>query len=176
MIQESVAEAVATILKVKLTADPSRRSSDRYTDNIEARALYLQACHMQRTRTYSGLVKSIEYFQKALNLDRRFAEAFAEMAYSYAALGSFYYVRPNEVMPKARDAVLRAMELEPTLSRAHSVLAYIHWAYDWDWQDAEREYKKALALGPGDALAQLRYGGYLLQQTVGGSHGAPEKG
>ena len=163
-VQQDVAEAVVSTLKVKLAAGRGQRFSTRYTDNIEAQTLYLQACHMQRRRSRDGFTKSIEYFQKCVTLDPRFALAFADMAYSYAALGTFHFLRPTEVMPKAKDAVLRALELQPELSRAHSVLAYIRWAYDWEWQEAEGEYKRAISLGPGEANAHLFYGGYLLQQ------------
>jgi Tfp pilus assembly protein PilF len=67
-------------------------------------------------------------------------------------------------MPTAKDAVLKAMELQPELSRAHSVLAFIRWAYDWEWQEAGGEYKRAISLAPGDADTHLFHGAYLLQQ------------
>jgi TolB-like protein/DNA-binding winged helix-turn-helix (wHTH) protein len=162
--QQDVAEAVVSALKVKLAAGPVQRFSPRYSDNVEAQTLYLQARHIGERRTREGFTMSIQYFQKCVALDPRFALAYSEMADSYASMGAFYFLRPSEVMPRAKDAVLKALQLQPELGRAHSVLGYIRWAYDRAWDEAEGEFKRAISAGPGEASAHLSYGAFLLQQ------------
>ena len=79
-------------------------------------------------------------------------------------LGNFNFMPQAEAIPKARKALQKALELDADSSAAHSALSAIYWSYDWNWQESERELKRAIALSPGDATAHHDYGGFLMQQ------------
>jgi tetratricopeptide (TPR) repeat protein len=92
--------------------------------------------------------KSLEYFEKSIALDPRFAPAHAGLADSYVLLGVLYLRRPREVFPKARTFAERALEFDGTLASAHRSMAVIRNLYDWDWKGSEGGFRRALALDP----------------------------
>ena len=87
-------------------------------------------------------------FQQAIEQDPGFARAYAGLADSYSMRSSYNLVAPTEYIPKARAAALRALEIDPDLAEAHTSLASIAENYDWDWQTAEKEYRRAIQLDP----------------------------
>ena len=100
--------------------------------------------------------KGIEYFQQAIAKDPNYAMAYAGLADSYISLGSGFVV-PKEAFPKAKEAALRALEIDDTLAEAHASLGFIKANYDWDWSGGEREFQRAIELNPGDATAHEFY-------------------
>src|SRR5215472_19083080 len=110
------------------------------------------------------LHKSIEAYQQAIQKDSRYALAYAGLASSYALLGQVPYddLPPSEAKPKARDAAEHALQLDPQLAEAHAVLANVAFSYDWNFDSAEREFQRALALGPNDPTPYLWYGHYCI--------------
>jgi tetratricopeptide (TPR) repeat protein len=90
-------------------------------------------------------------------LDPRYAAAYGGVADSYVGFATFRVLVPKDAYLKARAAAAKALELDPELSEAHSALAMVSLYLDWDWTAAEREFKRAIALNPGDATAHLRY-------------------
>jgi tetratricopeptide (TPR) repeat protein len=106
--------------------------------------------------------KAIECFRHALDLDPLYAPAYAGIADSYFYLGySFGRMDPNDAMPTARAAALRALELEPHLADAHCSLANVQFLYDWELAAAEASFKRALALSPSCTFAHVNYSGML---------------
>ena len=91
--------------------------------------------------------------------DPNFAPAYAGLALSYAGLGRFYD-EPHKVMPLARQAALKALSLDPTLSEAYTALATVKLQYDWDWDGAEQDVKKAIQLNHSSADAHDLYSAY----------------
>jgi DNA-binding winged helix-turn-helix (wHTH) protein/tetratricopeptide (TPR) repeat protein len=158
--QEEISREVSEQLRLKLTTEERRRFAKRYTENTEAYHLYLKGRYFWSKYTKEGVVRSIEYYQQAIDTDPVYALAYAGLAEAYYAL-STTHLPPREAMPKARAAAMKALEIDATLSEAHSTLGMIGMLYDWDWVEAERAYQRAIEFGPGNAMAHQRYGMYL---------------
>ena len=155
-VQDEISRAIVNTLQLKL-ANQARRPGPS-SANVEAYDLYLQGrYHWSRWRT-EGAERAIEYFQQAIRKDPNYAAAYSGLADSYAWMGFFGALPPNEAMPKARQAALKALALDDSLAAAHTSLAYVHSLYDFDWPGAEREFKRALQLNAGDADAHFGYG------------------
>ena len=120
----------------------------RFTGNVEAYHLYLKGRFYWAKRTEDGLVKSIQYFRQALECDPTYALAYAGLADGYIPQGYYGYLAPTEAFPRAREAAARALEIDPDLSEARSVIAMIKGSYDWDLAGAEREARAAIARSP----------------------------
>ncbi|HZI62878.1 MAG TPA: protein kinase, partial [Pyrinomonadaceae bacterium] len=130
------------------------------TDNIEAYHSYLKGRYCWNKRTDEDVKKSIEYFNRAIEADPNYAIAYVGLADAYLVLGGFGIatLAPKEAYPKAREAAERALELDETLAEAHASLGYCLANYDWNWSRAEREFRRALELKPGDPVAHHWYG------------------
>jgi TolB-like protein/Flp pilus assembly protein TadD len=160
-VQDSISERVAGLLAVKLTGEERERLAKSHTDNTDAYQLYLMGRYHVNRMTDDGLLKSLEYFQQAIGKDPNFALAHAGMAGAYNALGGFNVRPPKEVYPKARSAVLTALNLDPMLAQAHTELAMLNLTFDWDWAASEREFKRAIEINPSDSDAHYFYSFYL---------------
>jgi DNA-binding winged helix-turn-helix (wHTH) protein/TolB-like protein/Flp pilus assembly protein TadD len=160
-VQDSISERVAGVLALKLTGEEKGQLAKHDTDNTEAYQLYLIGRYHLNRLTDDGFLKSLEYFQQAIEKDSNFAVAYTGMAESYNALGDFNVLRPQEVYPKARMAAMKALDLDDMLAEAHTALAVVKVNYDWDWSGAEREFKRAIELNPSDSEAHEEYGFYL---------------
>ncbi len=155
-VQDEISRAIVSTLQLKL-GNQARRSGPS-SANVEAYDLYLQGrYHWSRWRT-EGAERAIEYFQQAIRKDPNYAAAYSGLADSYAWLGFFSAMPPNEAMPKARQAALKALALDDSLAAAHTSLGYVHSLFDFDWPAAEREFKRALQLNAGDSDAHFGYG------------------
>jgi len=161
-IQDEISLAIVDTLKVSLLGEEKSQLTKRYTESIEAYNLYLQGRFFWNKRTEEGLSKAETYFEKAIAADPTFALGYAGLADVYTMLGDYTILPKKEVSPKAREAASKALELDSTLSEAHTSLAWIKMDYDWDWEGAEREFKRAIELNPGYATAHLWYSWMLL--------------
>lgn len=163
-IEEEIAKSISAWLSLKLTDHQENRFAKRYTENPEAYTAYVKGRYYWNKRNEDGMRKAIEQFRLAVELDPTYALAYAGLADTYAILGSAYYdpLPPKADMPKAREAALRALELDDTLAEAHTAMAFVLGWYDWDWDGAERALKRAIELQPRYATAHHRYAWYLL--------------
>jgi len=127
----------------------------------EAHDLYLKGQYFLNKRTIDGFQRAIDYFQRAIAIDPRYARAYAGLADSYALLGPYSGVPQTQFMPKARAAALRALEIDESVPEAHTALALIVQNYDWDWQTAEKEFRRAIELNPNYATAHQWYAEHL---------------
>lgn len=158
-IQEEIARSVSMALQPRLSPDaPASANSSRRTENLEVYDLYLRGRHLWNQLGPKSVQRSIEYFQEALRIDNRYAPAYAGLADAYITLAGSGFVAPREVMPPAREASLRAIELDDRLAEAHASLAKIAAEYDWDEERAELSYRRALRVNPGYANAHHWYG------------------
>ncbi|HET8670970.1 MAG TPA: protein kinase, partial [Candidatus Saccharimonadales bacterium] len=166
-LQSDIARDVASKLRAKLSSADEGRVTRRYTDNTDAYELYLRGRYFAGGKiTEEGLKKSIQYYQQAIEKDPNYALAYVGLAQSYMRLGHVWgFLPPRETFPKAKAAVMKAMEIDETLADAHTALADYHLSYEWDWSGAERESRRAIELDPNDASAHSGYGSYL--QAVG---------
>lgn len=150
-IQREVATTIASLIRTKAdgmdaTNVRSAPSHQRFT--VETYELSLEYRKLRMTATDEGVSRAIQCYEHILSLDPNCATAYAELAYSYLALGL-------DSVPKSRAAALKALELDPTLPEAHLALADFKVAYEKDLTGAEREFNQALALNPSYALAHL---------------------
>ncbi len=175
-LQSEVAQAIAQAVQAKITPEEKRRLSAMPIVNPTAHELYLKGRHFWNQRG-PGLKKAIDFFQRALNEGPNYAPAYAGLADTLALLGFYGYAPPRDVMPKAKEAARKALALDPDLAEAHASLGYVHVMFDWNWDQAVREFQQAFKLsltygparywhsillfGPGrwdDAIAELKLG------------------
>ena len=163
-LQSDVAQAIARAIHATLTPEEKRRLSARPTVNPKAHELYLKGRYFWSQRG-SGLKKSIEFFERALAEEPNYAPAYAGLADSYALLGFYGYAKPADVMPQAKDAARKALALDADLTEAHAALGYVHMMFDWDWEQATKEFQRAIKLNQGYSPA--RYWHSILLFTLG---------
>jgi TolB-like protein/tetratricopeptide (TPR) repeat protein len=149
-VEDRVSMRVTSTLRLKLTEEERRQLAKRATGSTEAYEMYLKGRFYWNKRTPDTLLKSTEYFDKAIALEPNFALAYAGMADSYVLLGSRIYsvLPPGETMPKAKSAAVKALEMDETLAEAHASLGLVKLRYDWDWAGAEQSFKRAIELNP----------------------------
>jgi tetratricopeptide (TPR) repeat protein len=156
-VQQEIATAISGNLRARLTSEEKNRLAKSPATNPEAYQLYLKGRYHANQTTLTELKKAIDYFQQAIEKDPTFAPAHAGIADAYTALGGgWLYLPPTDSFPKAKAAAMKALELDDTLAEAHAALAYAEF-FDWDWQSAEREFKRAIELNPNSALSRARY-------------------
>jgi serine/threonine-protein kinase len=156
-VQEEISREILGKLRLRLTGGVAEQLGKRYTEDSEAYRLYLQGRFYSNKNTRDGLMKGIEFFHRAIALDAEYALAYSGLADAWYGLSSAH-LPPNEAMPKAREAALRALELDDSLADAHASLGLVRAFYEWDWQGAEEAYRRAIALNSGLASSHHRYG------------------
>jgi tetratricopeptide (TPR) repeat protein len=124
----------------------------------EAYELYLKGRYFWGKRTKAGLQQGIANFEQAIRSDANFALAYAGLADSYTLLDDWGKTAPRDCFPKARAAAEKAIALDDSLAEAHVSLAMVRAAYDWDWNGAELEFRRAIVLNPNYATAHQWYG------------------
>jgi len=154
--REIVAEIVSK-LQLKLSGAGEQKLAKKYTDNNEAYQLYLKGRFHLGRRTKDDLLKGIEYFQQAINLDPNFALAYARIAETYNQMPPYGYLSPKEAVPQAKAAARKSLELDPSLAEGHAALANTLAVYEWNWTEAELEFKRAIELDPNSAATYVRY-------------------
>ncbi|HKW36002.1 MAG TPA: tetratricopeptide repeat protein [Candidatus Acidoferrum sp.] len=163
-VQEEVAAAVADRISLALNPSSSKGSGAvaKRTVNPEAYDAYLRGRFYWTNR--GDLHKSIEAYQQAIQKDPQYALAYAGLASSYALLGQVPYddLAPSDAKPRARDAAKRALDLDPELAEAHAVLGNVAFSYDWNFETAEREFQRAIALGPNNPTSHHWFGHYCM--------------
>jgi len=163
-LQSAVAQAIANEIQVNITAEDRQRLQQNRQVNPEALDAYLRGRYSWNRRTEEGMRKAAQYFQQAIARDASYAPAYSGLADSYSVLGSIGIdgMPPNTVMPMAKSAALKALDLDPNLAEAHASLAYVKLSYDWDLPGASQEFSRAMALDPASATAHHWYSYYLM--------------
>ena len=164
-IQDEIATVIADHLQVTLTGRGAEPVVTRPTDSLEAYELYVKGrvCLYQRG---PGILRARECFERAVELDQRYALAWAGLADTRTSQAVYGLLPPDETLPHALEAARRATELGPDLADTHNALAYASWI-NRDWPTAEREFLRALEVNPTHVQARCWYGLYYLQITVG---------
>jgi TolB-like protein/DNA-binding winged helix-turn-helix (wHTH) protein len=153
-LQNELGRAIAQQVQVKLAPPYGGRSTNKYAPNPEAYELYLKGLFSLNQRTFAEIDKSTEYFQRSIEKDPGFAQAYAGLADSYVANA----IRsPHDFFPKAKSAASRALELDDDLAEAHAALGAEKADFEYDWQGAEQEFKRAIQINPNYAEAHFRY-------------------
>ena len=164
VLQKSIARSIAE--QIQATLNPQEQAALAHSKmvNAEAYEAYLKGRYFWNKRTRDGLTKAIEYFNHAVEKNPKYAEAYTGLGDAYALSGDWEYgiLSPQDAFPKAKAAVTKALALDDRLAEAHTSLAFILDLYDWDWELAEKEYKRAIALNHGYATAHHWYAWHLI--------------
>ena len=156
-VQDEIARSVTETLKVKLLGEPDAPMVTRPTENLEAYHLYLKGRHYHSRATGPALERSVECFTQALAIEPGYAQAHAGIASVQALRAVLGFVAPMRAMPLARESADKALAIDESVADAHFALAFVLDYDEWNWTGAEREYRRALELNPGDALARSFY-------------------
>jgi len=162
-LQKKVASAIAEQIRIELTPKEQAALKNAKVVNPEAYEAYLKGRYFWNKRTADGLKRAVDYFDQAIEKDPNYAQAYAGLADSYALLGDWEYgvLAPSEAYPKAKAAAIKALELDNALGEAHTSLAFSLDVFDWDWESAEKEFRRAIELNPGYATAHHWYAWHL---------------
>jgi TolB-like protein/Tfp pilus assembly protein PilF len=161
-IQDEISSEISEKLRLQLSRSEKKRLTRRQTENAEAYRLYLQGRHHWNKWTEEGFYKAIDYFRQAVGIDPKYALAFAGVADSYVLLGWNSYIPAKEAFPAGKAAALTALKLDPNLAEAHASLAVALWLHDWQWEEAQTEFKRSLALSPTYATANHWFAEYTM--------------
>ena len=152
-IQDEIAATIVNTLRATMFADLSEHVPRRYTENIQAYRLYLKGRFAWNKRTQEGVAEAIEYFQQAIAEDPSYAPAYAGLGDSYSLDVDYRAIPVAEAYTRAKQYARKALALDETLPSAHASLAWALFIYDWDWDGAEREFRRAIELNPRYASA-----------------------
>lgn len=147
------------------SASGSKASSDRggeHKPSPEAYEAYRRGRFFWNRRTHDGLRTAVRYFEKAISLDPEYAQAFAGLANAHIILGDHGYVPGRQALEKAKPAVDRSLALDPASAEAWTAQAWVQWVLDWNWQGAEKSFRKSIALDPDYATAHQWLADFLM--------------
>jgi len=148
MVQQGIVTKISSMLRPRASREEMKLQARQSSTNAEALQSYLRGRYYWNKRTAEGLMTSVRYFQEAIEKDPLYALAYAGVADAYEALGEWSVLRPEDAFSRARSAAMKALEIDSALAEAHTCLASVLRNYDWNWQAAEREYRRALELKP----------------------------
>ena len=160
-LQDEISSRIVGALPLQLSDNEQRKLTARWTESAEIYGLYLKARFFLPRIDPEGLRKAISYFRETIALAPEAAPAYAGLA--EACIVGSYFFSPQEMLRQAQQAAAKAVELDSESFEAHVSLGVVKYLYNWDWQDAEREFKSAVRLNPNYASAYGWYGLFLMQ-------------
>jgi TolB-like protein/DNA-binding winged helix-turn-helix (wHTH) protein/Tfp pilus assembly protein PilF len=162
-LQSKVARAIADEIRINLNPQEQAALKNVRVVNPQAYESFLKGRYFWNKRTTDGLKAALAYFDQAIEEDPKYAQAYSGLADTYALLGDWQYaaMTPNEALPKAKAAAIKALELDSALGEAHNSLAFCLDAFDWDFDSAGKEFQRAIELNPGYATAHHWYAWHL---------------
>jgi eukaryotic-like serine/threonine-protein kinase len=167
-VQDEIARTIVGTLRATTFAELSEPARKRYTENVKAYGLYLKGRFAWNKRTHEGVWEGIRYFEQAIAADPNYALAYTGLADSYALHVDYRSVPVAEWFARAKQYARQALDLDESLAEAHASLAWTLFIYDWDWEGAEREFRRAIELEPRYATAHQWFAFLLVSQ---GKHG-----
>ena len=160
-LQSEIAQAIAREIKIKLTPAAAKRLADSGAISPQAHEAYLKGRYFWSKRTEDALQKGIVHFQEAITHEPRYAAAYDGLSDSYVMLACRGVLPARQTFQKARQAVLKALEIDGALGEGYATLAHLR-LHDWDWTNLDADFRRALELNPAHAFAYYWYGEYLL--------------
>lgn len=160
LVEEAAGE-IAAGLRLKQTRSAGPGLAQRHTEDEEAYRLYLKGRYLWNKRTTEDITRAVEYFERAIGLDPRYAHAYVGLADSYNLLRTRAGLAPRAASPRIKVALQKALELDDTLAEAHASMGHLMTTFEWDWEGAEREFRRAIELSPSCATARQWYSIYL---------------
>lgn len=162
-LQEEITRQISEKVRPGLSSQERKQITGSSTANAEAYRYYFVANYYSRVVSPESMRKGVEYMLRAIDLDPSFALGYAGLANAYVGASTIAFA-PEEAMPKARAAALKAIEMDNTLAEAYSALAQVKERFEHDRPGAEKEYRRAIAINPNNSITRGRYSEYLLQQ------------
>jgi TolB-like protein/Tfp pilus assembly protein PilF len=163
-VEDSISEQVTKALMLRLSSEEKERLVKHHTDDSEAYQAYLRGRYYSDKRIPDTLNKAIGYFQQAIDIDPNYALAYCGLAQSYIFASGYNLLSPKEYLPKAEEAILKALQIDDTLAEAHGTLGYYK-LFIWDWSGAEKELRRAIEQNPNSTLHRRWYAIYLRQMA-----------
>jgi tetratricopeptide (TPR) repeat protein len=162
-LQNQVASAIADQIRINLNPREQAALKNVKVVNPQAYESLLKGRYFWNKRTADGLKVALAYFNQAIEEDPKYAQAYSGLADTYALLGDWQYavMTPKEALPKAKAAAIKALELDSALGEAHNSLAFCLDGFDWDFDSAGKEFRRAIELNPGYATAHHWYAWHL---------------
>jgi TolB-like protein/Tfp pilus assembly protein PilF len=156
-VEDEIPKEIVGHLQRELTSASSEATHRAQTANLEAFHLYLKGRHYWNKRTEEALHRAISLFSQAIESDPLYALAHAGLADCYVPLGYWTFLAPEDAFPKAKVAADRALQLDPTIADAHTVLGGVNMCFEWRWQQAETNLRQAIELNPNYLRAHQIY-------------------
>jgi len=161
-LQSDVAQAIAREIKIAITPEEEIRLARARPVNPEAYQLYLKGNFLLEKLSEESFRKAIDNYQQAIEKDPSYAPAYAGLSLGYTALGGWHAsLPPTAVHATAKEAALKALELDDTLAEAHLALGTIKQLFEWDWAEAESAFRRGIELNPSSTMARIKYANYL---------------
>ena len=173
LLQAAITAEVAKQLRPQLSGTERESLRKAGTHDPDAYQLYLKGRYRVAKYTKVDVEAGIEYLRQAIQIDPNYAIAYAELAIAYA-IANDLFMSPQETMPKAREAAKKALELDDSLPEAHSALALVNFGYEYDWKNAEKEFKRAIELAPNNSQVARSSFGWFLTLTGNSEEGIEE--
>ena len=160
-LQNEIATKLASELKGGLDATEAEQLSQKATENAEAQAEYQAGLREWNRRNKEGFDRAIKHFERAIDLDPNYAEPYMGLSNTYALLPIYNIAVPGESMPKSRDLAEKVLELNPKMGSAYTTIAWVQFIYDYEWENAEKNFKKGINLNQNNATGYQWYGVFL---------------
>jgi TolB-like protein/DNA-binding winged helix-turn-helix (wHTH) protein/Tfp pilus assembly protein PilF len=162
-LQNQVARAIADQIRINLNPQEQAALKTVRVVNPQAYESFLKGRYFWNKRTADGLKVALAYFNQAIDEDPAYAQSYSGLADTYALLGDWQYavMTPKEALPRAKAAATKALELDSALGEAHNSLAFCLDGFDWDFDSAGKEFRRAIELNPGYATAHHWYAWHL---------------
>ncbi len=161
-IQTEITRKIVDSLQAELSRDEEERIARQPTDELAAYRLYLKGRVQLERRSENGLLRAEGYFKEAIREDPKYALAYTGLADSQTLLAGYYLRPPRNVVPKGKEAIRKALEIDPDLGEARASRGLMLYIYDWEFDEAGTQFERALKLSPNYATAHHWYGLYFL--------------
>jgi TolB-like protein/DNA-binding winged helix-turn-helix (wHTH) protein/Flp pilus assembly protein TadD len=158
-LQSALAGAIITEIQIAVTPKEQQRIASTRRVDPEALDAYLHGQFYWNQFSVEGMRQAVEHFQKAIDRDPNWAAAYAGQAHAYHELS--WYQPPKQVMPKAKSAAEKAIQIDPSDADAHAALGWVKWVYEWDWTGADAEFQRAITFRPNSSRARGQYALFL---------------
>jgi adenylate cyclase len=161
VLQDEVARDIAEEIRIKLTPKERTRLAVVRPIDPAAHEAYLKGNYYVAKMSIPGFQEGLRFYQQALTREPNYAPAYVGLAECYENLGIWGGLPPREASLQAKAAAEKALAIDDSLGEAHATLGHIHFTYEWDWLDAEHEFKRALELTPSSSISRVQYSTYL---------------
>jgi TolB-like protein/Tfp pilus assembly protein PilF len=153
-VQQEIVRDISEKLRLRLSPEDQKKLAGQKTENGEAYNLYLKGNYYWEKFTDDDMRKAVDYFQQAIDKDPNYALAYAGLADAFHELA--YNSPPSEMMPRSKAASTKALQLDDSVAKAHAALAWVLWRYDWNFPEAEKQFRRAIELEPNSSSSSGR--------------------